>query len=147
MNVVEIGIDKDGKALTSCVVVPEESSNAAARSAFKPVELSENKALMMQTFEECAAENRSVEHFGIAIVDQTNLKKKFQEKYSRINQSASPDTLRTIFNRNLKALDSEGFLKFNRDSMQVKRGSKQHAVINIEAIGRNLPDNVKKLVS
>ena len=101
---------------------------------------------MMQTFEECAAENRSVEHFGIAIVDQTNLKKKFQEKYSRINHSASPDTLRTIFNRNLKALDSDGFLNFDRDSMQVRRGSKQHAVIDIEAIGRNLPDNVKKLV-
>ena len=107
MHVVEIGTDEDGDAVTSCVVVPEESSNATARSSFKPVELSEGKALMMQTFEECAAENRSVEHFGIAIVDQTNLKKKFQEKYIRINHSASPDTLRTIFNRNLKALDSE----------------------------------------
>ncbi len=147
LHVVEIGTDEDGDAVTSCVVVPEESSSASTRSAFKPVELSENKALMMQTFEECAAENRSVEHFGMAIVDQTNLKKKFHEKYSRINPNASPDTLRTIFNRNLKALDSEGFLKFDRESMQVKRGSKQHAVINIEAIGRNLPDSVKNLVS
>ncbi len=146
LEVVEIGTDEDGDPVTSCVVVPDDMPTLQG-STFKPVELSENKALMMQTFEECAAENRSVEHFGIAIVDQTNLKKKFHEKYSRINPNASPDTLRTIFNRNVKALDSEGFLKFDRESMQVKRGSKQHAVINIEAIGRNLPDSVKNLVS
>ncbi|UZT80734.1 AAA family ATPase [Ectopseudomonas chengduensis] len=146
LEVVEVGTDEDGDAITSCVVVPEEAP-ALHGGTFKPVELSEGKALMMQTFEECAAENRSVEHFGAAIVDQTNLKKKFQEKYKQINRSASTDTLRTIFNRNLKALCDEEFLKFDRESMQVKRGNRQHAVIDIEAIGRNLPDSVKKLVS
>ncbi len=144
LNVVEIGTDEDGDAITSCVVVPEEVPTVSS-GTFKPLVLSEGKGLMMQTFEECANENRSVEHFGLAMVDQANLKKKFQEKYKHSNPSASADTLRTIFNRNLKALCDEKFLKFDRESMQVKRGNRQHAVIDIEAIGRNLPDNVKKL--
>lgn len=59
LNVVEIGIDEDGDAITSCVVVPEE---APASPGGKP--LNAIQKLAMESFREACRSNGSVDAGG-----------------------------------------------------------------------------------